>query len=85
MSARSARWLRKPHHRLAPAKCLRISLPTFTPRITNHSDRELTVEIVAGDNSGFFDTVEYEAVEVRDGLVVLSWQETHRKHNRARA
>ena len=50
-------------------------MPTFTPRITIHSDRELTVEIVAGDNSGFSDTVEYEAVEVRDGLVILSWQE----------
>jgi MoaF-like len=33
------------------------------------------VEIVAGDNIGFSDTVEYEAVALRDGLVVLSWQE----------
>jgi hypothetical protein len=38
-------------------------------------ERELTVEIIAGDNSGFSDTVEYEAVAVRDGLVILSWQE----------
>jgi hypothetical protein len=30
-----------------------ISFPTFTPRITIHSGRELTVEIVAGDNIGF--------------------------------
>jgi hypothetical protein len=35
----------------------------------------LTVEIVAGDNAGFSDTVDYEAVVVRDGLVILSWQE----------
>jgi len=60
---------------LRAGQVLQISFPTFTPRITIRSDRELTVEIVAGDNSGFFDTVEYEAVEVRDGLVVLSWQE----------
>jgi hypothetical protein len=33
------------------------------------------VEIIAGDNAGFCDTVEYEAVAVRDDLVILSWQE----------
>jgi hypothetical protein len=54
---------------------LEIGFPTFTPRITFHSERELTVEIVAGDNEGFSDTVEYEAVSVRDGLVMLLWQE----------
>jgi len=54
---------------------LEIRFPTFTPRITVHSERELTVEIVAGDNIGFSDTVQYEAVALRDGLVVLSWQE----------
>src|SRR4051812_28111299 len=52
-----------------------ITFPTFTPQITIHSERELTVEIIAGDNIGFSDTVEYEAVAIRDGLVVLSWQE----------
>jgi hypothetical protein len=60
---------------LRAGQVLEISFPTFTPRITIHSDRELTVAIVAGDNSGFSDTVEYEAVAVRDGLLVLSWQE----------
>ena len=35
----------------------------------------MTVEIVAGDNAGFSDTVEYEARAVRDGVVILSWQE----------
>jgi hypothetical protein len=54
---------------------LEIGFPTFTPRITIHSERELTVEVIAGDNAGFADTVEYEAVAVRDQLVVLSWQE----------
>ena len=54
---------------------LEINFPTFTPRITINSERELTVEIVEGDNSGFSDTVEYEAMPVRDGLVVLSWRE----------
>jgi hypothetical protein len=52
-----------------------IRFPAFTPRITIRSERELTVEIIAGDNLGFSDTVAYEAVAVRDGLVVLSWQE----------
>jgi hypothetical protein len=52
-----------------------IEFPTFTPRITFNSERELTVEIVAGENAGFSDTVEYEAVVIRDGLVMLSWQE----------
>jgi hypothetical protein len=54
---------------------LEITFPSFTPRITFHSERELTVEIVAGENIGFLDTVEYEAVVIRDGLVFLSWQE----------
>lgn len=54
---------------------LEIAFPAFTPRITVHSERELTVEIIAGDNAGFADTVEYESVVIRDGLVVLSWQE----------
>jgi hypothetical protein len=52
-----------------------VRFPTFTPRITIHSERELTVEIVAPDSAGFSDTVDYEAVLVRDGLVMLSWQE----------
>src|SRR6266550_3858723 len=60
---------------LRSGQVLEIRFPTFTPRITVHSERELTVEIVAGDNIGFSDTVEYEAVAVRDGLVILSWQE----------
>lgn len=54
---------------------LEVSFAAFTPRITIHSERELTVEIVAGDNIGFSDTVEYEAVPVRDGLIMLSWRE----------
>jgi hypothetical protein len=54
---------------------LEINFPTFTPRITVHSERQLTVKIVAGDNIGFSDTVDYEAVVVRDNLVVLSWRE----------
>jgi hypothetical protein len=60
---------------LRVGQVLEIPFPTFTPRITIHSERELTVEIIAGDNIGFADTVEYEAVAVRDGLVILSWRE----------
>jgi hypothetical protein len=52
-----------------------ISFPAFTPRITIHSEHELTVRIVSGDNEGFADTVEYQAIAVRDGLVILSWRE----------
>ncbi|WP_278076673.1 hypothetical protein [Mesorhizobium sp. WSM4884] len=54
---------------------LEITFATFTARITIHSERELSVEIIAGDNAGFSDTVEYEAVAVRKGVTVLSWQE----------
>jgi hypothetical protein len=60
---------------LRPGQVLEISFPTFRPRITFDSDHELTVEIIAGENEGFSDTVEYEAVAIRDGLVMLSWQE----------
>src|SRR5215470_17425633 len=60
---------------LPAGQVLEISFAAFTPRITIDSERELTVEIVAADNIGFSDTVEYEAVAVRDGLVILSWQE----------
>ena len=60
---------------LPVGQVLEINFATFTPRITIHSARELTVEIVAGEGAGFSDTVEYEAVAVRDDLVLLSWQE----------
>jgi hypothetical protein len=43
---------------LRVGQVLEVSFPTFTPLITIHSERELTVEIVAGDNLGFFGTVE---------------------------
>jgi hypothetical protein len=60
---------------LPVGRVLEIGFPTFTPRITIRSERELTVDIIAGDGIGFSDTVEYEAVAVRDDLVILSWQE----------
>jgi hypothetical protein len=60
---------------LRVGQVLEIAFPTFTPRITLRSDRELTVEIVTGDNVGFADTVEYEMTVLRDGLVILSWLE----------
>ena len=60
---------------LRAGQVLEISFPTFTPRITVHCERELTMKIIAGDNAGFSDTVQYEAVAVRDGLIMLSWQE----------
>lgn len=60
---------------LSSDQVLEIAFPTFTPRITIHSECELTVEVIAGENAGFVDTVKYEAVAVRDRLVVLSWRE----------
>jgi hypothetical protein len=54
---------------------LEIGFAPFTPRITIRSERELTVEIIAGDNIGFSDTVEYETIAVRDDVVILSWRE----------
>jgi hypothetical protein len=60
---------------LLVGQVIEISFATFTPRISILSDRELTVEVVAGAYLGFSDTVEYEAVAVRDDLVILSWQE----------
>ena len=55
---------------------LKISFGNFTPQITVHSERELTVEIIEGEGSvGFSDTVEYQAIAVRDDVIVLSWQE----------
>jgi len=60
---------------LGVGQVLEIRFPTFTPRLTIRSQRELTVDIIAGDNAGFSDTVAYEAVVIRDGLVMLSWRE----------
>src|ERR1700743_2634558 len=60
---------------IGAGQVLEIAFSTFTPRITIHYERELTVEIFFGYNISFSDTVEYEATALRDGLVVLSWQE----------
>jgi hypothetical protein len=65
----------RPASALPVGRMLEISFATFTSRITVRSECELTVEIIAGDDVGFSDTVEYEAVVVRDDLVILSWQE----------
>jgi hypothetical protein len=65
----------QPTSPLRAGQVLEISFPAFTPRITINSDRELTVEIVAGKYIGFSDTVDYEAVALRNELIFLSWQE----------
>jgi hypothetical protein len=65
----------QPASPLRAGHVLEIHFPTFTPRLTIRSERELTVEITSGDNAGFSDTVEYEAVAVRADLVMLSWRE----------
>jgi hypothetical protein len=50
-----------------------VSFPTFTPRTTIHSARELTAEVIEDGIADSSDTVEYEAVAVRDGLVMLGF------------
>ena len=65
----------QPTSPLPVGQVLEIGFPTFTPRITIRSERELTVEITAGDGAGFSDSVDYEAVAVRDDVVILSWRE----------
>jgi len=60
---------------LQAGQVLEIEFPAFTPRIVLHSEHELTVEIISGDNAGFADTVACELAVIRDGLAVLSWQE----------
>jgi hypothetical protein len=57
---------------LAVGRVLEIAFSGFTPRITICSEHELTVEIIVGDP--FTDTVEFEAIKVRDDSVVPSWQ-----------
>ena len=66
----------QPTSPLLVGQVLEIGFASFTPRITIHSERELTVEIIAGDNIGFTDTVEYEAVAIRDGLAILRGRNT---------
>ena len=60
---------------LAVGQIFEIGFESFTPRITIRSESELTVEILSGANAGFSDTVAYQAVTIRDGLIWLTWQE----------
>ncbi len=61
--------------KLSAGQVFEITFSSFTVRNTLKSERELTVEVIAGDNAGFTDTVKYEAIAIRDDLVMLSWQE----------
>jgi len=54
---------------------LRIAFASFSDRIAFHDGRRLTVNVVDGENAGFSDTVDYEAIVVRKGIILLSWQE----------
>jgi hypothetical protein len=65
----------QPTSLFSAGQVLEITFANFTPRITIRSERELTVEIIAGDNIGFSDTCEYETLAVRDDVIILSWQE----------
>jgi hypothetical protein len=55
---------------------LRIAFVPFKVHISFHEGQRLTVTVVEGENAGFMDTVGYQAVRVReDIIIVLSWQE----------
>ena len=56
-------------------RVLEIEFTDFKPRITFQPDQCLTVQVVAGDNAGFADTVKYEAVWFSDSILALSWRE----------
>lgn len=60
---------------ISAGQVMEIRFDKFTARITIRSEHELTVDVVVGDKVKFSDTVDYEAVTIRDGLVILSWQE----------
>ena len=54
---------------------LRIAFVPFKAHISFHEGQRLTVNVVDGENAGFMDTVGYQAIRVREDIVVLSWQE----------
>lgn len=54
---------------------LRIAFVPFKVHISFHEGQRLTVKVVEGENAGFMDTVGYQAIRVREDIVVLSWQE----------
>lgn len=64
-----------PVSQLPTDQTFEIAFATFTARITIRSDHELKVETVEDGKVTFSDTVDYEAVAIRDGLVFLSWRE----------
>jgi hypothetical protein len=52
-----------------------IAFVPFKVHIRFHEGQRLTVDVMEGENAGFTDTVGYEAIKVREEIVVLSWQE----------
>jgi hypothetical protein len=56
-------------------RTLEIEFDDFSPCIAFHPDQRLTVQITAGDNAGFSETVKYEAIWFSDSILVLSWVE----------
>jgi hypothetical protein len=46
---------------------LRIAFAPFSVHIAFHEGQRLTVNVVEGENAGFSDTVDYEAIVVRKG------------------
>jgi hypothetical protein len=55
---------------------LRIAFVPFKAHISFHEGQRLTVNVVEGENENgrFMDTVGYQAIMVREDIVVLSWQ-----------
>ncbi|HZY19194.1 MAG TPA: hypothetical protein VFE82_11995 [Ramlibacter sp.] len=52
-----------------------IDFTQFTPRIGFDSTSELTFEMIGSQFAGMKETVRHEAINVRPGLFVVTWQE----------
>ncbi len=52
-----------------------IAFGPFTPRLTFLSASELQFEIIAGAYLGMKEIVQYQVINLRPGLFVVSWQE----------
>ena len=63
----------EPAHVFPASSEMWIAFVPFKVHITFHEGQRLTVNVVDGENAGFSDTVEYQAIAMREGIVVLSW------------
>jgi hypothetical protein len=60
---------------IRPGRSLEFEFADFTAKVSFKPEQRLKLEIVVGANKGFKDLVAYEVRQMRDEVVVLSWQE----------